>query len=92
MQASAQEKSRYEQTHDLLALWRSTAKLTAGLRVLVVGCEPALVRYFCTFLRICGYQKVDRALSGAAAFDKARTHPPDIMIVMALMVAAPRSF
>jgi hypothetical protein len=24
-----------------------------------VGCEPALVRYFCTFLRICGYQKVE---------------------------------
>jgi DNA-binding response OmpR family regulator len=89
MQAIHREKTRYEQTHDLLVEWRWTAKLSAGLRVLVVGCEPALVKYFCTFLGVCGCQKVDIAFSGADAFGKARAHPPDILIVMTLMPDVP---
>jgi len=55
-----------------------------GLRVLVVGCEPSLVRYFCRFLRLYGYQ-VDKAFSASNAFRKSEAHPPDIAIVMTLM-------
>jgi DNA-binding response OmpR family regulator len=56
----------------------------SGQRVLVVGCEKALVRYFPVFLKIFGY-KVDTALSVGQAFRKAHANPPDILIVMALM-------
>ena len=44
-----------------------TATLGTGYRVLVVGCEKALVRYFSVFLKIFGY-KVDTALSVGGAF------------------------
>ena len=60
------------------------AKLGTGYRVLVVGCEKALVRYFSVFLKIFGY-KVDTALSVGEAFRKAQAHPPNILIVMVLM-------
>ncbi len=61
-----------------------TATLHAKHRVLVVGCEKALVRYFSVFLRIFGY-KTDTALSADGAFRKAEANPPDILIVMVLM-------
>jgi DNA-binding response OmpR family regulator len=32
---------------------------------------------------------IESALSGATAFDKARAHPPDILIVMMLMPDVP---
>jgi DNA-binding response OmpR family regulator len=61
-----------------------TATLGTGYRVLVIGCEKALVRYFSVFLKIFGY-KVETALSVGGAFRKAQANPPDILIVMALM-------
>ena len=85
VQASNLERTKYELAHDLLNQWRSTAKPSVGLRVLVVGCEPSLVRYFCRFLEICGYRNVERASSATEAFHKAEAHPPDILLVMMLM-------
>ncbi len=61
-----------------------TAKLGKGYRVLVVGCETALVKYFSVLLKILGY-KVNTALSVGEAFRKAQAHPPNILIVMVLM-------
>ena len=61
-----------------------TAKLGKGYRVLVVGYEQALVKYFSVFLKIYGYE-VNTALSVAEAFRKAERHPPNILIVMVLM-------
>jgi DNA-binding response OmpR family regulator len=61
-----------------------TAKLGTGYRVLVVGYEKALVKYFSVFLKIFGY-KVNTAFSVGEAFRKAQAHPPNILIVMVLM-------
>jgi DNA-binding response OmpR family regulator len=61
-----------------------TAKPGKGHRVLVVGCEPALVKYFAVFLKIFGYQ-VNIARSFLEASRKAEKHPPDTLLVMALM-------
>ena len=72
-------------TRDVLARWRSTAKPSIEARVLVVAWERSLVRYFETFLTICGYRNVDTALSAAEAFRKAQACPPDVLIVMMLM-------
>jgi len=58
--------------NDLLVQWRSVANATVGLRVFVIGCEPALARYFCAFLEICGNQHGERAPSAPIAFDKAQ--------------------
>jgi DNA-binding response OmpR family regulator len=78
-------KNRDDLAHDLLIQWRLTAESTAGLRVLVVGCERLVVRYFCRFLEVCGYSNVDCASFGEEAFRKAQTDPPDVLIVMMLM-------
>jgi DNA-binding response OmpR family regulator len=61
-----------------------TAKPGKGHRVLVVGCEPALVKYFAVFLKIFGYQ-VNIARSFPEASRKAEKHPPDTLLGMALM-------
>ena len=61
-----------------------TTKPGKGHRVLVVGCEPALVKYFVVFLKIFGYQ-VNIARSFPEASRKAEKHPPDTLLVMALM-------
>jgi DNA-binding response OmpR family regulator len=61
-----------------------TAKPGKGHRVLVVGCEPALVRYFAVFLKIFGYQ-VSTAKSFPEAIREAQKHPPDTLITMILM-------
>jgi DNA-binding response OmpR family regulator len=61
-----------------------TAKTGTGYRVLVVGYEKALVKFFSVFLEISGY-KVNTALSVGEAFRKAQAHPPNILIVMVLM-------
>jgi DNA-binding response OmpR family regulator len=61
-----------------------TATHSTGYRVLVVGFEKALVRYFSVFLKIFGY-KADTAFSVGEAFRKAQEHPPNILIVMVLM-------
>jgi DNA-binding response OmpR family regulator len=61
-----------------------TTKPGKGHRVLVVGCEPALVKYFAVFLKIFGYQ-VNIARSFPEASRKADKHPPDTLLVMALM-------
>lgn len=89
IQASDRGKSRHELARDLLIQWRSTAKPSVGLRVLVVGYEPSLVRYFCRFLEICGYRNVDKASSATEAFRKAQTDPPDLLIVMMFMPEIP---
>jgi DNA-binding response OmpR family regulator len=85
MQASVPGENRHELAYDRLAQWRSVCKPSVGRRVLVVGCERSLVRYFCRFLDICGYSKVDSASSAAEAFDKALANRPDVLIVMILM-------
>lgn len=61
-----------------------TTKPGRGHRVLVVGCEPALVKFFAVFLKIFGYQ-VNIAKSFPEASRKAKEHPPDTLLVMALM-------
>lgn len=61
-----------------------TAKPGKGHRVLVVGCEPALVKFFAVFLKIFGYQ-VNIATSFPEALRKAQKHPPDTLLVMTLM-------
>ncbi len=61
-----------------------TTKPGKGHRVLVVGCEPALVKYFAVFLKIFGYQ-VNIARSFPEASRKAEKHPPDTLLVMELM-------
>jgi DNA-binding response OmpR family regulator len=61
-----------------------TAELGRGHRILVVGCEPALVKFFAVFLKIFGYQ-VNIAKSFPEASRKAKKHPPDTLLVMALM-------
>ena len=85
IQASNLKEERRAVARDVLAQWRSTAKPSIGVRVLVVACERSLVRYFQTFLTICGYRNVDTALSAAEAFRKAQACPPDVLIVMMLM-------
>lgn len=85
MQAIETRNGGQGHAHDLLTQWRSTAKPSVGLKVLVVGCEPSLVRYFCRFLDICGYRDVDSASSATEAFHKARLTPPDVLIVTILM-------
>lgn len=61
-----------------------TAKPGKGHRVLVVGCEPALVKYFAVFFKIFGYE-VNTARSFSEASRKAQKHPPDTLLVMTLM-------
>ena len=61
-----------------------TTKPGKGHRVLVVGCEPALVKYFAVFLKIFGYQ-VNIARSFPEASRKAEKHPPDTLLVTELM-------
>jgi DNA-binding response OmpR family regulator len=61
-----------------------TAKPGEGHRVLVIGCEPALVRYFAVFLKIFGYQ-VNTARSFSETFHEAQKNPPDTVMVMTLM-------
>src|SRR5580704_8158446 len=61
-----------------------TTRPGKGHRVLVVGCEPALVKYFAVFLKIFGYQ-VNIARSFPEASRKAEKHPPDTLLVMELM-------
>ncbi len=61
-----------------------TPKPGKGHRILVVGCEPALVKFFSVFLKICGYQ-VNIAKSFPEASRKAKKYPPDTLLVMALM-------
>jgi DNA-binding response OmpR family regulator len=61
-----------------------TTKLGTGYRVLVVGFEKALVKYFSVCLKILGF-KVDTAFSAGGALRKAQAHPPNILIVMVLM-------
>ncbi len=61
-----------------------TAKPGRGHRILVVGCEPALVKFFAVFLKIFGYQ-VNIAKSFPEASRKAKKHPPDTLLVMALV-------
>ncbi len=62
-----------------------TATHSTGYRVLVVGFEKALVRYFSVFLKVFEYKVVDTALSVGETFRKAQANPPDILIVMALL-------
>lgn len=61
-----------------------TAKPGRGHRILVVGYEPALVKFFAVFLKIFGYQ-VNIAKSFPEASRKAKKHRPDTLLVMALM-------
>jgi len=60
-------------------------KVGARHRVLVVGCERALARFICTFLRLYGYE-VDEAFSDSSALRKAAAHPPDVAIVMVVLM------
>jgi CheY-like chemotaxis protein len=83
--ASGPKEERPAVGRDVLAQWRSTAKPSSGLRVLIVACERSLVRYFQTFLTTCGYRNVDTALSADEAFRKAQACPPNVLIVMMLM-------
>ena len=59
-------------------------KFGNGHRVLVVGCEPALVQFFVVFLKIFGFQ-VSTASSFREASREAHKHPPDTLVVMTLM-------
>jgi len=65
-----------------------TTRPGKGHRVLVVGWERALVKYFAVFLKIFGY-RVSTARSFPEASREAQKHPPDTLMVMTLMPDMP---
>ena len=54
--------------------------MTKSTRILVVDDEAAIRRFLRTGLAAQGYE-IDEAESGAKAIERARTHPPDLVIL-----------